>query len=57
MKMKLALLIVGTLAATLTFFPRPALAADDPELTTVTATFDTTTNDKDHDTYPRCVRL
>ena len=26
-------------------------AAEDPELTSVVATFDTTTNDKDHDTY------
>src|ERR1051325_11700406 len=31
--------------------PVAASAADDPELTGVTAVFDTTTNDKDHDTY------
>ena len=40
----ISLLIISSTAATL-------YAADSPELVSVDATFDTTTNDKDHDTY------
>jgi len=45
--------VLPVLALGLTIFHNTPLAhaGDDPVLTSVTAVFDTTTNDKDHDTY------
>lgn len=46
-----AIVLLLTLGWVALYRTRVARAAGDPVLTSVTAVFDTTTNDKDHDTY------